>query len=253
MSYIKEELKRAFFSKTTAISFLLTFICIFIGSAEYIFKNYPGTNAIYLFMYAYSQGTSAVLSFAFPMLVSLPYAASLVEDFNSGFNHYIFIKMKSVRYLVIRLLVNALAGGLVLFLSLLISFFLFAVTKNFDLSSTDLLNINLYNSIYQESPVIYIFILIANSFVCGVVFSTLGLGLSTIFKNQYLAVLSPFVFYIFSGTILVQINKYFNAAILFDINYYKDLKLVNILSYDVVLLLTGVIIFFIGALRYEEW
>jgi hypothetical protein len=195
------------------------------------------------------DGTSAVLSVVFPILVALPFASSYVVDVDSGMIDYIYLRMGRIKYLLTRLLVNALVSGFVISSSLLISFILFLMIKNFDVQPINSVSVVLFKEIFNESPVVYILIYILNTFICGAVFSTFGLGLSTIIKKQYFAVLSPFLLYILSGTLFTQINKFFNSAILFDLNYYGDLKIIHVLFYDIFLLILSISIFLIGALK----
>ncbi|WP_199426748.1 hypothetical protein [Thermaerobacillus caldiproteolyticus] len=250
--YFAIELKRAFFSRNTLISQLLIFACIFIGSFEFIFHQYPGVNAIYLFMYSHSEGTSAILSLLFPVLVSLPFAASYVTDVRTGLINYISYRMSRKKYLLIRLLVNGLVSGYVIASSLLVSFIIFLLIKKFDVSVVDTLNIIVLRGVYEYSPVLFVLIMILNSFVCGVVFSTLALGISTFIHNHYLTIVFPFAFYIISGTLLFQINKFLNSAMLFDLEYYPDLKISYVVLYDLILLIIGVALFFIGAAKHAE-
>ncbi|MGZ0086540.1 hypothetical protein ACWNXI_13460 [Caldibacillus thermoamylovorans] len=250
--YFVSELKRAFFSRNMLISQLLIFACIFIGSFEFLFHEYPGVNAIYLFMYSYSEGTSAILSLLFPVLVSLPFAASYVTDVRTGFIHYISYRMSRKKYLVIRLLVNGLASGYVMASSLLVSFVIFLLIKKFDVSVVDTLQITVLRRVYEHSPVLFVWMMILNSFVCGGVFSTLALGISPLIRNHYLTIVFPFAFYIISGTLLAQINKFLNAAMLFDLEYDPNLKISYVALYDFILLSIGVALFLIGAGKHAE-
>ncbi|MBH0176247.1 hypothetical protein IHV09_22070 [Fictibacillus sp. 23RED33] len=251
-TYIKEEFKRAFISKNTAISLILCIICILVGSFEsfYLF-GFLQNNAFNLFMLSYSEGTSAILSTLFPLIVSIPFVSSYLSDVNSGLINYIVLKTGRLKYLTIKLIVNGVVGGSVIAGSLFFSFIIYLIVTGF--SKAELSNSTVvFGDIYQQNPVLYIYLLILNSFICGMCFSTFGIGMSTLLKNKYLSVIFPFLFYIFSGTILLQINKLFNSVITYDLNFYYDLKYTDVLLYQGLLFLIGISLFYSGAKINEE-
>lgn len=253
--YFKAELKRAIYSRNTLFSAVLIYVCIFIGTVEYLFQFTSMTNATYLFLMGHSKGTLSIISLLFPILVSIPFAASYVSDLQSGFIQYIYVRMGRLKYIAIRLLVNGLVSGGVISSSLLISFFFFMLIRGFDVSPSSYINVSLKNGLYElyhNWTVGYILLFILHSFISGVLFSTLGLGLSTFLKNKYFAVLSPFLFYIVSGTLLIHINKFFHSAILFNLGVYGDLQYSYVMLYTIILLVVGVTLFIIGALKNAE-
>lgn len=249
--YFREELRRAVLSRNTLVTGTLIILCLFLGSAEFIFNRYPGVNAMYLFLFAHSKGTSSILNLLFPIIVSIPFAASYVQDVRSGFASYIFLRTSKMKYAVTRLVVNGMVSSGIVIVCMLGMYILFLLLTGFDIGYTESVSITMFNEFYKESPVLYVFFLILNSGLCAIVFSTLGLGISTLIRNQYITLVVPFVYYLLSGTVLIQINKYFNSAMLYDVNFYPENNYVNILVYDAVLLLIGIILFLLGVRKHE--
>ncbi|MBU5355188.1 hypothetical protein ACN9MH_00895 [Paenibacillus silvae] len=255
MGYFKTELKRAIYSKNTLISAALIYICIFIGTIEYLFQFTTMTNATYLFLMGHSTGTISIISLLFPILVSIPFASSYVSDVQSGFIQYIQTRLEKWKYITVRLLINGLVSGGIISTCLLVSFFFFMLIRGFDVSPSPYINVSSKNELYDlyhNWTTGYILLYILQSFISGVVFSTLGLGLSTFIKNKYFAVLSPFLFYIVSGTLLIQINKFFHSAIIFNLGTYGDLKYSYVVLYTIILLGVGVTLFTVGVLKNDE-
>ncbi|MCI4252652.1 hypothetical protein MRP26_27460 [Bacillus sp. CCB-MMP212] len=250
--YLKEELKRAFLSKSTLLSFILAILCIFAGCWQYLYFIDPDNNFLNALLAAHSSGTMSIISLVFPIIVSLPFAASYVIDLQSGVAHYIHIRIGRVKYCFIRLFVNGIVSGAVLSVSFLILFFTLLIVYGPNVNGVFSHETVIFKEIHDKSPIVYTAILILNTFICGIVFSTLGLGISTFIKNKYLAVLTPFLCYLFSGTILVQVNKFFHLGILFDWDYYNDLQLSTVLISYIIIFLIGIGLFLFGALKKGE-
>lgn len=107
------------------------------------------------------------------------------------------------------------------------------------------------NYIYIRTNKIKFLLLLGVSFIFNVVFSTLSLGLSPWIKNRYLTTLSSFFYYFLSGTLLVSIGlTNLNANILYTLNPIAAES--NIILYQIILFIIGVILFFTGVLFKDE-
>lgn len=245
-AYLKEEMKRAFLSNVTILSIIVAFISIFIGTIEtYLFPD-PENNAFNLL----EKGYSDILSLLFPLLVAIPFTASYIIDRETGYLKYILVRMKLTHYMLTRLLVNGLVGGFVLAFSLTVSFILFVILKGTH-SSVIYSQVIILKGVLNTNPFLFAFALIFNSFICGFVFATFGLGMSTFLKNKYLTVLFPFIFYVFSGTILILINPLFHSTVIYDLSFGGS-TILTVLIYDIILLLLGIITFVVGVSRNVE-
>ena len=223
-----------------------------IGASEFLFTDYKGANAISLFMYSHSAGTIAVLSLLFPIIVSLPYASSFVEDINTSLINYIHIRMNKFKYIISKLIVNALIGGYVLASVMLVFFIVYLFMRNFNIDRPNNFDIYVFTDIFTQSPFTYVILLIMNSFLCGMAFATIGLGISAWIKNKYVAVIAPFLFYIFSGTVLYKINPLFHAVVIYDLNYIHNITYIFSFLYASLLIVIGCSLFIFGVLRIEE-
>lgn len=250
--YLIEEMKRALTSFNTRIGLILCFLCLLIGGLDMLILAPEIIDFADTFTYAQTSGTSAFISLVFPILACLPYSHSYITEYKSGYNNYLFSKMKSNQYIKIKLIITGVVGGFVIAAPTLLFFFICLIRKGTVLTSDSGNIIIFFKRLYFTNPVLYILMLILNSFLCGSIFAILGLGISTWIKSKYAAIFIPFCFYIFSGIVLAPINRNLNAITLFCVNQYAKVYEVNVLMYDFLLLLIGIGLFYTGVHKNEK-
>nr|WP_312580065.1 hypothetical protein [Sedimentibacter sp.] len=244
--YIAEDFKRAFLSYNTLLSILILFFSIIIGSIDNILnENFPYGSG-YLFFISYNVGIAFLIT---PILVCFPYVDSYVNDLNSGYIKYLFLKITPVKYSAIRIITNALVSGFTIFTGLCAGYLALLKLKGIADDGKYIIINNELVSLYNNSQIKYVFLLIGLAVLGAMAFSTFSLGLSTIFKNRYLAILFPFFCFIFSGMFLGQISHYMNLEILFNVSFYSDIKIIKLIIVDMLLFFTGIILFLYMVLR----
>lgn len=254
VNYLKTEFKRAIFSPNALISLIITlFILTF--SFYKMFLNVKGFNLynlknIFDSIDIFISIRNDLLSFLAPLLASLIFSDSYLLDNESGFLKYIYSKISQKKYILIKLITNALISGLIISIALSITFiFLFFLLGIKETGANNVTND--FEFIYHKSRFLYVIFLIGVSFIFNVIFSTLSLGISTLVKNRYLAILSSFFYYIISGTLLSALGFYkLNATILFTLNPVSSS--VEIILYQCILFFIGVILFYCGVLKRNE-
>lgn len=254
-TYIIEEVKRAFFSKATLFSIILSIILMFWGMFESLQWVTGGNVSImYAFLQGYNSGTSSFLVIAFPILACIPFATSYKTDNLSGFVKYIYIRNNRINYKIIKLCINGFIGGFVVFIGPFVGFVYLIVNKmifNTPMVKEQLETVDYFNSVGVDSPLSMIILIMVILFICGFIFSTFGLGVSAIMNNKYVAVLVPFVYFIVSATILSKINKYFSFVAFYDVDYQMTFGQRTL--YAGILVTFSLAIFFIGGSeKFEE-
>ncbi|WP_141640081.1 hypothetical protein [Clostridium novyi] len=199
-NYIKYEFKRGFFSIKNKLSIILCVMCMVLYVIEKLIDVGVKTDASYLFNVTVIE----LIKLLAPILVCLPFVDSYIDDVNSGMNRYLYTKITPLKYGLTKILVNGLLGGLVLLIGSAISFLIF-LTRGINGFDNSLVNEHLLH-IFNKSPLEYVSLLLLFMFIFGITFSTLGLGLSTIFKNRYISTLILFVLYILSGFFSIKLN-----------------------------------------------
>jgi len=193
--YFLLEIKRALISQSFLVGIALTVI----GMVLWIlpkFENYPDmfemgrTGSLYWFVWLH-EGYVALFS---PVLATIPFARSYAQDRNSGFSRFVLQRLSTFRYSVIRLVSNALAGGLVLALpsagAMLWVTAMFPMTPRIELAPS-----HFFWDLNPPAPFVYMGLQVVTAFMFGATTSTLGLAASVLFRNSFYANVVPFALY----------------------------------------------------------
>jgi hypothetical protein len=249
-SLLKEDLKRAFFSYPYLIALTLV-----LGSLIYgLYPDWDAPNAgfVYHFRTAYASGFTSILALLAPLLVTIPFVSSYAVDRESGFLKYLLLRTDRSRYAFSKLIANALAGGSVLFLALTLLFF--GLYFWFPGSSVDYVNPGgAFHSVYFESEVAYVWVLIGLSFLFGATYATLGLAASAWVKNKFFGMVFPFFVYLVPGFLFPALSlDRFEPSTTYDPSSNIYTTPLAIFVQIFLLMGIGVISFYVGMMRKEE-
>ena len=257
-SYIKEELKRAFLSKVTIATALLSILLMLIGmidSGELPLSWIPELSVMYIFSIGFNEGMSCYLALLFPIISAIPFATSFISDCQSGLTKYLFFRITRKEYYVVKFIVNALAGGFVLvigpFVGLLVLLVLKVLYQMPWIQENTTQTVQILNNIGIHSPILMIIVLLLNLMLCGMIFSTFTLGISVLIQQKYITLVFPFLFLLFSGTVLSAINPNLYIVNLYNLNLLDSSPLGWGL-YATFYFLLGGLLFFIGGRKIEE-
>lgn len=158
--------------------------------------------SVFLDDIAVSHSLSGYDLFA-PILAVLPAAALFCEDYNSGYIRSILNRVEKRRYIRETLLCSSIAGGLAVFLPCFLSGLFYLINGKPD----TLENVNRWGystsfdeTVYAQMQYIWGGLLLALmllllAFLFGAVWSNVGLLVSVLFPNKYLALAAPFALY----------------------------------------------------------
>lgn len=249
-TYIKNEFKRVFFSKNALIVFLLTILLFNIAFYQgfgIITKQLKELcDALDIFIFAREEGVGLLA----PLLASFIFSDSYLLDYDSTFLNFIYLRISKRKYVLTKILVNAIVSGLVVVLAYCVIFGGLIIL--FGLKKTSLQPLTgPFSYIFYKSKILYFVLLLIVSFIFNVIFATFSLGLSPWIKNRYLTILSSFFYYILSATLLNYIGTIkLDSTILFNLN--PAVSELNIILYQVILLTLGVLLFYFGVLWKNE-
>ena len=208
------ELKRAFCSKPFWVTCGITLAMLAFGSSDYLPPSYatielPNPWWIYYF-HCFFLGMKTMLPVFYPIVVMIPYVLSYRRDRDSGYRQLILLKTSRKAYLGAK----ALAVGISAFVAVLLPCLAWIPVCRLS-GDTDWEyalqyygdNIHFMPSFYEEHVVLYCVMYAFHAALLGAVFAILGLGLSAVIKNRYLALLLPFCYAIFSSSILVSLLR----------------------------------------------
>lgn len=199
--YFKAEMKRALLSRPFFVGLALAVVSM----AAWImpeFRHYPdlaemGRNgALYWFIWAHS----GYISLFAPILATLPFTRSYAEERNGGFSRFVLQRLPSFRYWVVKLVSNAMAGGLVLALPSAAA--LCMSTAAFPMYPRPYLERLPSYFFYDLGPpagLVYMGLQVATAFLYGALSATLGLAASVLFRNAFIANISTFTLFMIVG------------------------------------------------------
>ena len=261
--YFKNEFKRALFGKNAIISFSITLgILIAAFMKEFGFESikyisqYPTFDAIDAFLIVMSSNIVIV----FPLLATIIFSDSYLQEKESGFTKFIYTRMPLKKYVSIKVIVNSISSTLVAGSSSLFMLIFLVVTvgiRNPQIASyTNNINGPLsYLLDSRDTRLIYALIIILLFSIAYMVTATLSLGISAWVKNRYLVLIAPFFYYILCGTIVERlgINRIFDFHLARVISLKRSMTtLPNVVIYPLLIFIVGVALFYIGVVIKNE-
>jgi ABC-type transport system involved in multi-copper enzyme maturation permease subunit len=208
---IKSNIKQALYNKVFLIGVASVCIAIFIASLESVLNTFPLTDfaesgfQAEIFLKALQ---SDMICLILPILCTLPFAASFLDEMKSGYVKFYLIRTNTDRYIIGKILGNAFAGALTLFLGILLAYGVCL----------------LVNLVLGASPVHGVYALffgkvLEKAFLfalSGAFWATVGMTFATITNNKYMAYASPFIiFYL----LIILYERYFDT---FYVLYPKE-------------------------------
>lgn len=166
--------------------------------AAYYFPSSVFTNFIGI---DYSQLPTAILFGIFPVLVTIPFAASFCQDKQSGYIKNVFTRTNKIHYFIAKY-ITVLTSGVIVALSifvislLLTAMFIPAINPEcasftFPVSGSDYL----WNEIYRENPYVYLLIYSLIDVVFLGIWATVSLVVSIFVKHKFSALAGAAIIY----------------------------------------------------------
>lgn len=245
------DLKNAIFNKKMGLSLALVLVCLFVGGAEVLFNNSEGIDFSYVFLFSLSCGTSSVLALIYPVLACIPYSDIYSIEKSSGYLLYKRLKKEKSRYILSKWISCGVSGGLVISVPVALYFIICLLSKGTNLVDGGMQYVTHNISFYQHSPVLYCFGYVGNAFLCGMIFSIMGLAISVFIKNKYLIIFLPLVIYIVLNILLSNMMINLNPILWWDINLINESNSVFVMVVKFSMLLIESIIFAIGVI-YDD-
>ncbi|MEF9992476.1 MAG: hypothetical protein RR835_08630 [Peptostreptococcaceae bacterium] len=218
-NYYQTELRKSFYSKQFLLATIFSFICLCIGGIEYLsgYLDSSTVGSFYLFMDSYSSGFYSVLIFLSPIICSIPFALSYLDEKESNKFEIIIKEVGLKKYIKSKLIANMLSGGMALSISLIL-YYLFLITIKgiipSDINYYDL-NQNL-GAFIANNQFAYILVEIIFAFIFGATFANLTFCMSFIVKDKCLSIFSSMFFYMLSSVVLSRFSDYLNSQIIYS-------------------------------------
>jgi len=157
------------------------------------------SNGIYLY-----GGCS--LSFLLPLIAAIPFADSYYEDRSSGFIKNIYIRENRISYLKARFLGNLIVSTSAVFLMYGLYFYVLlmvfpAIDPNPLYTSNAITEIGFFPQLYYFNAFLYNVVWISILSIFGGAFASIALASSSILKNRFVILLTPFIMIMLVDTV----------------------------------------------------
>lgn len=227
----------------------VSLVLLIIGGWDYVTGFSKNGTYLEKYLISLAYGTASLLAVFFPIVACIPYALSYRDETDSGFYYLYVLKTGRLQYHIARIISVLISGFLAIFAACLtwyLFLFLFIGTGNTNFPI--LYGLFFAEKLYDDNPFVYGMIYTFNAGLQGSIFAVLGLGLSAVIKNRYIAILIPFAYCIFSASVLELYNQALNAITLFVLGQYfgGTAGYWGILIYDGILVLIGIGLYVIG-------
>ena len=262
---LKEEIKRG----VTRKSFWITFLVIIIFSSIYTFSvpRYSTDEFLYsylkanvytsydCFIFFNLSRPANILILILPLLSSLVYSDTYVEDSKSGFLKFIYIRGDKKKYLRTKFLANFILSGVAVAIPIVVSFVVLklrvpSVETNPLLGVSTILQTDIFPKMFYSHPNLYIALWIGIYFIYAGLFSSVGLSLSIFIRNKIVVLFSPFIIY-HVGAIIIEFfqgYRYYPASFLY-LGLYKSFA--AIIIEFILIMIISYLVFIIGGNKRE--
>lgn len=258
MKYIlKEEFKRAFLNKRIILLLILGLLIhiysLFIWEHGVIFFDFSapdinldaaieGMNRA-INRYTFWHHGMDIYTVIMPLLACLPYSTSLNLDKESNFYNYIVTRTKKKHYLFAKILINALAGGIILALPTVLFYIILILTVPGPIIEFGIHPLGFMSNLFMSNPNLYILYTILIEFIFGATYSTFALSISKFNVNKVLIVLTPFVYWYVGTFIFERINLFIISPAAFNAFMVRgSSNIYSILGQAIIIATTSILI-----------
>lgn len=151
-------------------------------------------NIINALMFCIGKGNSCWMGLLFPITATIPMSTLYIREVKAGYYSCCILRMGRKKYWTEKIIKTFLLGGISLAMPVGIMAVYLCNTLDISASLYDMDNYtttSFYTNLAENSPLAYLGMTIALIFLCGASFSVFSLGISTLVRNEFLAIIIP--------------------------------------------------------------
>lgn len=235
--YFVMELKRAVFSVPFLGGIIAATIAGLTGVIpELKFAEMAGS------VYVFLRFHESILAILAPVIATIPFAQSYAVERNSGFSRALMQRMPASEYKAYKLTANALSGGLVLAIPM--AGMVIWATSSVPMIPDPNGDPSFFGSSFTPAPYAFMWLVVALSFAFGGTFATLGLALSTLFRNPFYANFLPLGAYLIPTMTFAFLGMaYLEPTMMWIPRSHIDTSIITVSSQYLVFVAASVMLF----------
>ena len=265
------ELKRGFEKTSFKISILIGLLFVLVHVRELFLldsfyvqeglswvEKYLGSiniSSFDKFMLTYINMPGNMFIVLLPLICSISYSDSYVEDSVSGMNNFIYTREKKEIYAIYKYIVNFIVSGIVITIPLIVDILICAIIfpsfirGDYILGAYNIPKEGVFSEIYYSNPIIYIILSIFLCFIYAGAYSSIALSAGLFIKKRFIVIIVPFLVSMFIVLITNVLEKttYNHTDILF--NFRSPLSVIII--HFLIIFIPTFLIFYFGVKKHE--
>ncbi|KGR92133.1 hypothetical protein CD30_02060 [Ureibacillus massiliensis 4400831 = CIP 108448 = CCUG 49529] len=178
-----------------------------------------------------------------------PYAASFVYERKMRFHYFSIIRIGHLKYRLYKLFANGITGGVALSVPSAIYFVGLSIFfENTILHPFDFQPEGLFSSLFTNTPMLYILLVISIHFIFGFSIAIFAMGITSFCSKIVYVYAIPFALYLSLDIIISNINglEKYAATRIYYLMSNVDLKISDLLIVNFILILSGLLMFYIN-------
>lgn len=238
MRTILSDLKRSVFGRACAIAILITVIAMWVGVLNDLlgyYETYNREGVMFLDladMLTIRTLTSDAVLLCVPIIAAIPFTTALVDDVKSGFIKHYLTRSKFSTYVISKIIACAVAGGLALCVGIIIGQFTISlaaapieqapvtVVNEDEMMGDEMMGDEMYFEFIEEPEPLFGVKNVIPFFLSGMLWALVGMLMSTVMMNKYMAYASPFILYY---VLVILAERYFRSIYVLNPQNYLTL------------------------------
>jgi hypothetical protein len=203
-----------------------------------------GANTYHIWLNSFSY-TQVI----FVLAVIYPYTASFVYEKKMNFHYFSIIRMGHLKYRIYKMVANSIAGGLALSIPSALYFAGLSIFfENKILDPFEFHPEGVFSHLFTNTPSLYILFVLFIHFILGFSISIFAMGITSFFSKNVYVYAIPFALYLSFDILISNINglEKFAGTRIYYLMSNLDLTVINILTVNILLVLIGIVAFYIN-------
>ncbi|WP_166240990.1 hypothetical protein [Paenibacillus turpanensis] len=164
-------------------------------------EDYIGdTSFVIAWLNGMGMSMTPLYMFVAPAVIALVYIDTLWVDRNTTFMNYVISRSSDWKYIHVKYAATLFSGGLIAALPCILLYILFSIAYPLNYTRENIYlimqNVDFFPELLLYSPLLYLLLLSFTKFSFGMAYTLIGLSVSALSNNRYIALSVPYMIYL---------------------------------------------------------